>query len=170
MNFLLKCGFIKILFHNSRIFFANCTNMEKGLRKSLYCQFLIVAACLMFFLSGGAMAQQLSAQADRGVTFPTNLHAPEVDFDLKLTGKKKFKIVLEKKTTGQTKVKIYDILGNLIKEDKIVPEDGTEKSFDFSDVNSQLFVVEVGNSKYNKTKSIYSQSPGARKKVVEAAE
>ena len=159
------------MFDNIRTFFANCTDMEKVLRKSLYYLSLIfVGASLMICSMSRTTAQQLSPQADRGVSFPINLVAPEVDFNLKITGNKKFKIVLDKKITANTKVKIYDILGNLIKEDKILPEDGTEKSFDFSSVNSQLFVVEVGNSKYNKTKSIYAQSPGTRKKLVEASE
>ena len=159
------------MFDKTRIFFANCTDMEKVLRKNLYRLFLIcMASSLMICSLPSATAQQLSPQADRGVSFPVDLHAPEVDFNLKIVGTKKFKIVLNKKITANTKVKVYDILGNLIKEDKLLPEDGTEKSFDFSSVNSELFVVEVGNSKYNKTKSIYAQSPGARRKIVEASE
>lgn len=145
--------------------------MEKVLRKSIYYLSLIfVGVCLIICSMSGARGQQFSAQADGGVTFPANLNAPEVNFNLKITGRKKFKIVLEKKATTQTKVKIYDILGNLIKEDQIIPEDGVEKDFDFSGINSHLFVVEVGNSKYNRTKSIYAQSPGAPKKLVEASE
>src|SRR5690606_12099483 len=131
---------------------------------------IFVGVMLMIGSMSPVAAQQLSTQADRGVSFPVNLNAPEVDFNLKTTGNKKFKIVLDKRITADTKVKIYDILGNLIKEDKMIPEDGVEKSFDFSSVNSELFVVEVGNSKYNKTKSIYAQSPGIRKKLVEASE
>ncbi len=66
-----------------------------------------------------------------------------------------------------TKIKVYDIVGNLIVEDKIVPEESKVKSFDFSHVNSHLFVVEVGNSKYNKTKSIYAQPSGTRPAIVD---
>lgn len=145
--------------------------MGKVLRKAIYyISSILMGLFLMSCVVPSANAQGLSPQADRAVAFPADLDAPEVNFDLRLTGKKKFKIVLDKKATTHTKVKVYDILGNLIKEDKIVPEDGVEKNFDFSDINSQLFVVEVGNSKYNKTKSIYAQSPGARKKLVEASE
>ena len=112
-------------------------------------------------------AQNLMKQVDTGVSFP-NLYAPTVDFKLNLMGNKKFKVVLESKTVAVTKIKIYDILGNLIVEDKIVPEDGKAKLFDFSHINSHLFVVEVGNSKYNKTKSIYAQPSGTRPELVEA--
>lgn len=145
--------------------------MEKPLRKKLYYLFFILMGhCLSMIFMGDAVAQTVSPKSDRGTTFPAYLDLPTIDFNLQSTGEKKFKVVLEKKAKGSTRVKIYDILGNLVKEDKIEPEDGKEKSFDFSDVNSQLFVVEVGNSKFNKTKSIYAQSPGSRKKSREVSE
>ena len=114
-----------------------------------------------------ATAQNSTKGADTGVSFP-NLYTPTVDFQLNLTGNKKFKVVLEPKTMAVTKIKVYDILGNLIVEDKIVPEDGKTKAYDFSHINSHLFVVEVGNSKYNRTKSIYAQPSGTRLESVEA--
>jgi len=112
-------------------------------------------------------AQNLSQDADLGISFPHNLNSPSVEFKLKSSGEKKFRIILDKKSSGNTKVKIYDLIGNLVLEDMIKPEDGTEKSFDFSHINSHLFVVEVGNSKYNKTKSIYAQPPGNPKPIGE---
>lgn len=114
-----------------------------------------------------AVAQNVSKPRDTGISFP-DLYSPAVDFQLTATGNKKFKVVLDAHIPAHTQFKIYDILGNLIVEGKIAPEDGKEKSFDFSHVNSQLFVVEVGNSKYNKTKSIYAQPSGTRPELVEA--
>jgi hypothetical protein len=104
-------------------------------------------------------AQHLAKDADIEISFPPNLASPSVDFKLKSLGKRKIEVVLDKKTSRNTKVKVYDVIGNLVLEDMIKPEDGTEKCFDFSHVDSQLFVVEVGNSKYNKTKSIYVHPP-----------
>jgi len=149
--------------------------MEKILPQTIY-QLLLVPLSLYFLLGSisysqaQSAAKKAAAKVETEVFFPSNLNSSTVDFNLKSTGNKKFKVILDKKGQGNTKVKIYDILGNLIKEDKITPEEGLEKSFDFSQINSQLFVVEVGNSKYNKTKSIYAQPPGQRRKVVEAAE
>lgn len=145
--------------------------MEKVLRKTIYCLlFICIGTLVILSPVPNAFSQQMLPKTDMGVNFPVNLNAPDVDFSLKITGKRKFKIVLDKKPAAQTKVKIYDILGNLIKEDRILPEDGVEKNFDFSNINSKLFVVEVGNSKYNKTKGIYAQAPGSRRKLVEATE
>ncbi|MCH7410338.1 hypothetical protein MM239_13100 [Belliella sp. DSM 111904] len=96
------------------------------------------------------------------ISFPSTLNREMVPFELKPEGIKKFTIVLEKKPVVVTKVKVFDTLGNLIHEDRIMPEDGNKKTFDFSNVQSQLFVVEVGNAKYNITKSIYAIPPGKR--------
>ncbi|MDN3602186.1 hypothetical protein ACFOUP_10920 [Belliella kenyensis] len=96
------------------------------------------------------------------ISFPSALNREMVPFELKPEGIKKFTIVLEKRPLVVTKIKVFDTLGNLIHEDRILPEDGNKKTFDFSNVQSQLFVVEVGNAKYNITKSIYAIPPGKR--------
>jgi hypothetical protein len=119
-------------------------------------------------LIGFSHAQSFLKRLDTGVSFPRDLHTTTVEFKLASTGEKKFKIILDRKNNSNTRVKIYDILGNLIKEDFIKPEDGTEKTFDFSHINSQLFVVEVGNSKYNQTKSVYAQPQGKPKNTMDA--
>lgn len=156
------------MFHNIRGFFAICRHMKQSLPRKLFLTFFILIS--LNFLVGSMLnshAQNLLKKTDTGVSFPLELNSSSIEFKLTSTGEKKFKIILDKKKSGSTKVKIYDILGNLIKEDNIKPEDGVEKSFDFSHINSQLFVVEVGNSKYNKTKSIYAQPQGKRKNIVD---
>jgi hypothetical protein len=121
----------------------------------------------LFFTAEELFAQNISRRLETEISFPTDLYTPEIKFDLQPVGNRKFKIVLDQKSNQLTKVKVFDILGNLILEDKISPEDGTQKSYDFSNINSQLFVVEVGNAKYNKTKSIYAYPPGSRIKESE---
>lgn len=107
-------------------------------------------------------AQGLERRVETELRFPRELHAAEVNFNLQPTGNRKFKIILDEKSKELTNVKVFDILGNLILEDKIGPSDGLQKNYDFSSINSQLFVVEVGNAKYNKTKSIYANPHGER--------
>lgn len=41
-----------------------------------------------------------------------------------------------------------------------VPMMKSGKDYDFTHLNSKIFVVEVGNAKYNKTKSIYANPQG----------
>ncbi|GGZ26490.1 hypothetical protein GCM10007049_18970 [Echinicola pacifica] len=124
---------------------------------------MICALLVSTGLAGEFYAQGFFKKSDSGLLFPKNLNQPDVDFNLKSTGSKKFKIILEKNIPEKTSIKIFDIIGNLIMEDTISPEDGKQKDYDFSEVKSQLFVVEVGNAKYNKTKSIYANPPGVKK-------
>jgi len=80
-------------------------------------------------------------------------------------GNKKFKLILDKPNNQLTDIKIFDILGNLILQDKLKPADGQQKSYDFTHLSSKIFVVEVGNAKYNKTKSIYANPQGTIEKA-----
>ena len=105
-------------------------------------------------------AQTVSKKPEVALSFPDHLNASAMDFKLMSLGHKKFKVVLNEAATKDINVKIYDVLGNLILEAKIKPEDNKEKTFYFSSNTSQLFVVEVGNGKYNKTKSVYAQPQG----------
>ncbi|SHN08584.1 hypothetical protein SAMN04488057_106138 [Cyclobacterium lianum] len=116
----------------------------------------------LFFLSGmfTVWAQNVIRPIETEISFPRELNSPDVNFDLKSLGNKKFKLVLEKPNQSLTNVKIYDILGNLILHDKLKPADGVQKNYDFTHLNSKLFVVEVGNARYNKTKSVYANPQG----------
>ncbi|AWW31894.1 hypothetical protein DN752_18105 [Echinicola strongylocentroti] len=131
--------------------------------KLLHIVFLAIGLWVLPGTYGKFYAQNFLKKSENNITFPKNLNKPDVDFNLKSTGAKKFKIILEDNIQNNTSVKIFDIIGNLIMEDTIVPKDGKQKSYDFSHINSELFVVEVGNSKYNKTKSIYANPQGVKK-------
>ncbi|WP_234364091.1 hypothetical protein [Lunatibacter salilacus] len=135
--------------------------MGKPLPKQIVTFIFIVLGFIQILgFSSELHAQNIPRRIETEISFPIDLHAPEVKFNLRSTGTKKFILILDEKSIQMTNVKIFDILGNLILEDKISPEDGTHKSYDFSSINSQLFVVEVGNAKYNKTKSVYANPQG----------
>ncbi|GGF16227.1 T9SS type A sorting domain-containing protein [Echinicola rosea] len=133
------------------------------LSKILHIIFLTAALLVSSGTAREFYAQNFLKKSENNITFPKNLNKPDVDFNLKSTGSKKFKIILEDDVQNNTSVKIFDIIGNLIMEDTIKPKDGKQKNYDFSHISSELFVVEVGNSKYNKTKSIYANPQGVKK-------
>ncbi len=135
--------------------------MGKRLPKKLV-TFILIALGFIQILGYGTYshAQNMPRRLETEISFPRDLHTPEIKFNLRSTGNKKFILILDEKSNQLTNVKVFDILGNLILEDKLRPEDGIHKSYDFSSINSQLFVVEVGNAKYNKTKSIYANPQG----------
>ncbi|AEL27201.1 T9SS type A sorting domain-containing protein [Cyclobacterium marinum] len=107
-----------------------------------------------------AEAQNVSRPFETEISFPKDLNTPTVNFNLQSLGNKKFKLILDEPNTQSTEVKIFDILGNLILQDQLMPDDGLQKNYDFTHLNSKIFVVEVGNAKYNKTKSIYANPHG----------
>ncbi len=121
-----------------------------------------VILLMAFFYAGSLLvrAQNVGRPVETTISFPKDLSTPIVNFDLQSLGNKKFKLVLEKPNNQLTDVKIYDILGNLILHDRLRPADGKQKNYDFTHLNSKIFVVEVGNAKYNKTKSIYANPQG----------
>ncbi|HSJ69783.1 MAG TPA: hypothetical protein VK921_19035 [Anditalea sp.] len=137
--------------------------MEKPLPNLQYI-YIFIGFVLIVGSTSPSYSQLFNRKKETTVTFPKELNAPEVDFNLKSTGTKKFEVSLKKKPVSNTKIKIYDFLGNLILEDYISPTDGQQKSYDLSQTSSEIFVVEIGNSKYNKTKSIYATPQGKKQK------
>ncbi len=78
------------------------------------------------------------------------------DFSLRPTTKGKFSLDFTHYGNTKVAVKIYDIIGNVIFEEKVSPNGRFSKEYDLSAFKTMLFIVEVGNAKYNKTKSIVS--------------
>ncbi|WP_229239591.1 hypothetical protein [Echinicola soli] len=60
-------------------------------------------------------------------------------------------------------MKIFDIIGNLIMEDTIKPKDGKQKTYDFSHISSELFVVEVGKLQIQQNEKHLCQSSRCQK-------
>lgn len=158
---------MNIIFNKIHLFFAICNYMKKTFLKSYFSLFFLVSLNFLIGSMLSSQAQNISKKVDTGLSFPNHLTSSSVDFKLKSTGEKKFNIILDESPLNTIKIKIYDIVGNLIIEDTIKPGNGSKKSFDFSGIKSKLFIVEVGNSKYNMTKSIYAQPPGKLEKIVD---
>jgi hypothetical protein len=134
--------------------------MEKLLPR-LISIFIFTIGFLILGNSQELYGQTFRNKNETELKFPDLTHT-DLDFKLETKGFKQFTIELNQEPSVPTRIKIYDVIGNLILEDQIKPSDGKRKKFDFSKVNSPLFVVEVGNAKYNKTKSIYAQPAGRR--------
>jgi hypothetical protein len=89
------------------------------------------------------------------VNYPKKLLVnPEFDFKLKKTETGKFSISFYKENEKPTTIKIYDLIGNLIKQETVSKSGLFTKEYDLSYYNPKFFVVEAGSSEYNKTKSI----------------
>jgi hypothetical protein len=96
-----------------------------------------------------------SIEKDGRVSYPKKLLVnPEFDFKLKKTNTGKFTISFYKEDDKAVKIKIYDLIGNLVKQETVSKSGLFTKEYDLSYYNPKFFIVEAGSSQYNKTKSI----------------
>ena len=95
---------------------------------------IIVLLFLVLSFPGkfSAVAQSVSRSFETKISFPKELNTPTINFNLQSIGNKKFKLVLDKPNAQLTNVKIFDILGNLILQDQLLPDDGLQKNYDFT--------------------------------------
>jgi len=96
-----------------------------------------------------------SIEQDGGVNYPKKLLVnPEFDFKLKKTGTGTFSVSFYKKNDKAVTIKIYDLIGNLIKQETVSKSGLFSKEYDLNYYNPKFFIVEAGSSQYNKTKSV----------------
>lgn len=95
-----------------------------------------------------------SMAPEKPFNYSNNTLSNNVSFDLKPIAKRKFSVSFLNKNNAQIAVKIYDVIGNLIIEENVSGKGYFYKEYDLSFYNTDLFIIEVGNSKYNKTKSL----------------
>jgi len=76
------------------------------------------------------------------------------DFELEAVDRGKFKLNILQDPESPIVIKVYDIIGNLLHEETVRVEGSFVKEYDLSFLKNQLFIVEVGNENFNKTKSV----------------
>ncbi len=76
------------------------------------------------------------------------------DFSLTPTGRSEFELTFQNPYKYPIKIKIYNIIGNLIAEEEAQPGVSFTKKYNFAGEKMRLFVVEVGNQKHNLTKKV----------------
>jgi len=127
---------------------------------------LLLFICLSLLLHLTVSAQNAAkdslnvdkVQGDGKVTYPKKLLANEkIDFKLSKTKSGSFLISFYNNDRKPVAIKIYDITGNLVKQETVVKKGSYSKEFNLAYYKPSFFVVEVGNSKYNRTKSIMAE-------------
>ena len=78
----------------------------------------------------------------------------KLDYQLLHGNKGKFILKFSNKPSQNLDVRIYDVVGNLIRTDKILQEEGNEKEYDFSDRETRIYVVKVSTQVENVVKKI----------------
>ena len=96
-------------------------------------------------------SQTLSEQT---IDYPHRVLREELDFDLTPVSAGKFKLNIRTRTKGFYSVKVYDVIGNLLHEEKVRVRGSFQRELDMSEYMTKFFIIEVGNQETNKTKSI----------------
>jgi len=76
------------------------------------------------------------------------------DFSVEATGRSEFELRFDNPYKFPVKIRIYDIIGNLIAEEEAQAGAAFAKKYNFQSEKMRLFVVEVGNQKHNLTKKV----------------
>jgi len=106
---------------------------------------LLIAACWV------ATLPQASAQSKEPIAYSIQ----NIDFEVKILGNRRFQLNFVNTSNGLVYVRIYDVIGNLVKEEVVNSPGKFSKDYDMSAYKSEVYIIEVGNTKYSTTKRIF---------------
>ncbi len=81
-------------------------------------------------------------------------HSNNIDFEVRALGNRRFMVSFINKDS-RVHIRIYDVIGNLIKEDNTTQRGRFSQEYDMSKSKSEVYIVEVGDTKYSTTKRIF---------------
>ena len=129
---------------------------------------ILLIVGVFFFISTQSYAQdstrtyarptQTSAPApaisEKQINYPDRILREELDFNLTPVSEGKFNLNITTQTKGFFFIKVYDVIGNLLYEQKVKVRGNFQQELDMSDHTTNFFIIEIGNEEFNKTKSI----------------
>jgi hypothetical protein len=78
-----------------------------------------------------------------------------VDFQVQSVSRHRFRISFNNKSGNSVFVKIYDVIGNLIRQEKIDRKGKFKKEYDLSNAPTDFYVIEVGNTEASTIKRLF---------------
>lgn len=78
-----------------------------------------------------------------------------LDFEVKVIKPRKFLLSFYKKQANVIFIKIYDVLGNLVHQEKVSKRGRFKKEYDLSAYRTELYVIEVSDSNSTKAKKVF---------------
>ncbi|QHT71453.1 hypothetical protein GXP67_34740 [Rhodocytophaga rosea] len=85
----------------------------------------------------------------------TKAQTDSLDFEVKLVKPRKFLLSFYKKQASDIFIKIYDVLGNLVHQEKVSKKGKFKKEYDLSAYKTELYVIEVSDSNNAKAKRLF---------------
>jgi hypothetical protein len=116
---------------------------------------IILATLLMLSCLAHLPALQAT---DMALLEKEEFYTPEnINFEVRLTAPRRFMVLFENVEGNPIYVKIYDMVGNQVAQDVSNQKGRYAKEFDMSNNRSEVFIVEVGNTRNNNTKRVFLQ-------------
>ena len=94
------------------------------------------------------------AISEKQISYPTRILSEELDFELTPISEGKFKLNITTQAKGFFFIKVYDVIGNLLYEQKVRVRGSFQQELDMSEYTTNFFIIEIGNEEFNRTKSI----------------
>ncbi len=91
---------------------------------------------------------------EKQIDYPAEILRHELDLQLTPVSAGKFEVNIASRAKGLIFIKVYDVIGNLLHEEKVRVRGSFQQVLDLSDHASKFFIIEVGNDEFNLTKSI----------------
>lgn len=101
-----------------------------------------------------SLADDENINTQNKTTNTINNVANNIDFEVRALGNRRFMVSFINKDS-RVHIRIYDVIGNLIKEDNTTQRGRFSQEYDMSKSKSEVFIVEVGDTKYSTTKRIF---------------
>lgn len=95
-----------------------------------------------------------TSPVENRIQYTRNILNQSFDFQLQPVSPGKFQINIKGGLRTDLSIKVYDVIGNLLYEDDVRIRGFLRKELDLSDYKSNFFIIEIGNTEVNKTKSI----------------
>ncbi len=102
-----------------------------------------------------ANADKAKEQADLAKVAHRLAAHDSLDFEVQSISRRRFRISFNNRSGRSIFVKIYDVIGNLIKQEKINRKGEFKKDYDMSDTHTEFYVIEVGNTQSSVVKRLF---------------
>ena len=91
---------------------------------------------------------------EKRIGYPSEILRQELDLQLNPVSNGKFEVNITSRAQGFIFIKVYDVIGNLLHEEKVRVRGNFQQVMDLSGYATKFFIIEVGNDEFNLTKSI----------------
>lgn len=122
------------------------------MKTSKYLIFTILLVLAIFTYLPAAQALEMPMPEEEVLYNPEN-----INFEVRLTAPRRFMVLFENVEGNPIYIKVYDMVGNQVAQDVSNQKGRYSKEFDMSNNRSEVFIIEVGNTRNNNTKRVFLQ-------------